>query len=332
MKIRDSKSLIIIFVYGMVNIGIISLSYQKLASDSTVQGTRKDLAPEFTEIEQLDYFHLKNGQPQLSLKANKMRSQADELVEFTKPIGVYNYQPQEPIHYQAIAGSYHKARELLVLQQQVELTSAKSRYQADQMNYYLKKDLLTAKGNIHFNGEDPRSQDTIKVTAESMRAHPGARQSTFKGQVKGSLLRKKKYEGSMQFASQQLHLDGDKSMAHLEGEVGLKREAYLITAQKADIHLENYNKSLKYFVLNDDVKVTETLETATGAIQRRAFAERLEAFGRDQKMVLSGAPRVEQGDDVIKGYRITIRENVDLIEVDDAMSDVQMKRQKKLKE
>jgi hypothetical protein len=48
-------------------------------------------------------------------------------------------------------------------------------------------------------------------------------------------------------------------------------------------------------------------------------------------MVLSGAPRVEMGTDVIKGYRITIRENVDLIEVDDAMSDVQVKR-KKLKE
>ena len=49
-------------------------------------------------------------------------------------------------------------------------------------------------------------------------------------------------------------------------------------------------------------------------------------------MMLSGAPRVEQGADVIKGYRITIRENVDLIEVDDAMSDGQVKREKKLKE
>jgi lipopolysaccharide export system protein LptA len=65
--------------------------------------------------------------------------------------------------------------------------------------------------------------------------------------------------------------------------------------------------------------------------ERKAFAERLEGFGREQKMVLSGAPRVEMGKDVIKGYRITIRENVDLVEVDDAMSDVQVKK-KKLKE
>ena len=77
--------------------------------------------------------------------------------------------------------------------------------------------------------------------------------------------------------------------------------------------------------------VSEKLQTTEGVKERRAFAERLEGFGRDQKMVLSGAPRVEMGTDVIKGYRITIRENVDLIEVDDAMSDVQVK-QKKLKE
>ena len=79
--------------------------------------------------------------------------------------------------------------------------------------------------------------------------------------------------------------------------------------------------------MNDDVKMSEKMETREGIQTRQAFAERLEGFGREQKMVLSGAPRVEMGKDVIKGYRITIRENVDLIEVDDAMSDVQVKRQ-----
>jgi lipopolysaccharide export system protein LptA len=75
--------------------------------------------------------------------------------------------------------------------------------------------------------------------------------------------------------------------------------------------------------------MTETLNNPqTGVIERKAFAERLEGFGREEKMILSGAPRVEQGNDVIKGYRITVRENTDLIEVDDAMSDVQMKKKK----
>src|SRR5690606_20122020 len=110
--------------------------------------------------------------------------------------------------------------------------------------------------------------------------------------------------------------------------VRLNRGPYLISGRKAELFFQNYNKSLKYFVINDDVKVTETLNTPQGVVQRRSFSESLEGFGSEKKMILSGAPRVEQGKDVIKGYRITIRENAELIEVDDAMSDVQVKRKK----
>jgi lipopolysaccharide export system protein LptA len=81
------------------------------------------------------------------------------------------------------------------------------------------------------------------------------------------------------------------------------------------------------------VKMTETMTSPRGEnTVRRAYSERLEGFGQEQKMVLSGAPRVEQGSDVIKGYRITIRQNIDLIEVDDSMSDMQIKKSKQTKE
>jgi lipopolysaccharide export system protein LptA len=58
---------------------------------------------------------------------------------------------------------------------------------------------------------------------------------------------------------------------------------------------------------------------------REAFAERLEGFGQD-KLVLSGAPRVVQDKDTVKGYRITMREKMEYIEVEDALSDVQVKQ------
>jgi lipopolysaccharide export system protein LptA len=141
------------------------------------------------------------------------------------------------------------------------------------------------------------------------------------------LQRKKKYEGAMTFSSHELQVEGHQSLVQLQGEVNLKRQSYLITAGKGDIYLENFNKSLKYFVFNDDVKVTETIQTPQGTSYRKAFSERLEGFGREEKMVLSGAPRVEHGKDMVKGYRITIREKMDLIEVDDAMSDVETKRE-----
>lgn len=335
MKIRNIKSLAVIFVYMLLNAGIIVIS---LAPTTEIDQTVKDvqsMAPEFTEIEKLNYFHLKDGVPQMSLSAEKMKSLGEETAEFESPRGVYNYrQKNKTIKYDAQNGIYRKNDELLTLTGKVEVTSDEANYFADKINYFFKKDLIIGNGNVKFEGDDLKSKDHVVITSEAMRANPDSQITRFKGKVNGSMSRKKKYEGRITFSSDELRLEGATSLAHLEGDVQMRREGYHITAGKADVYLENFNKSLKYFVLNDDVKLTERLQTTEGIQERKAFSERLEGFGREQKMVLSGAPRVEMGKDVIKGYRITIRENVDLIEVDDAMSDVQVKREKekKLKE
>lgn len=332
MTIRDPKSIIVIFIYLCINAFIVVFSLNTDPEKNLTQTAPKTLAPEYTEIEELDYFHLKENTPQMSLSANSMRSQGQELAEFDSPKGVYNYKEKnQTIKYSAEEGIYLKANEALTLTGDVSISTDEANYQADKVQYHFKKDLILGSGNVRFEGEDLKSKDHVTVTSEKMRANPEAQITKFQGNVKGSMARKKKYEGKLTFASRELELDGNKSLAHLEGNVRMQRDSYDITAGKADMYLENFNKSLKYFVLNDDVKVTEKLQTNEGIQERRAFAERLEGFGREQKMVLSGAPRVEMGKDVIKGYRITIRENVDLIEVDDAMSDVQVKP-KKLKE
>ena len=337
MTIRDPKSILVIFVYLILNIFIVVVSLTTKSDKTLAVNEAKNLAPEYTEIEKLNYFHLKDETPQMSLAAESMRSQGEEIAEFETPKGVYNFEEKnKTIKYSAENGIYRKKIEVLTLSGDVRVTTQEAVYTANNLKYFFNKDLIIGAGNVQFEGEDLKSKDQVTVTSETMRANPEAQLTTFKGNVKGSMQRKKKYEGKLNFASQELQLDGNKSLAHLEGNVRMKRDSYDITAGKADLYLENFNKSLKYFVLNDDVKVTEKLQTNEGIQERKAFSERLEGFGREQKMVLSGAPRVEMGKDVIKGYRITIRENVDLIEVDDAMSDVQVKRResapKKLKE
>lgn len=337
MKWRDKRSIIIIFVYLVINAFIIQLSFTQ---KHVPFGTKKDktsVAPDFTEIENLDYFHLKDGVPQLSLAAIKMRSQGEEFAEFDEPKGVYNYQQKDKtIRYQALEGNYKKQKEILTLDGKVKMTTDDAEYIADHFKYYFKKDLIVGKENVKVTGDDLKSKDHFVIEALSMRAYPQKQHSSFKGNVQGSLIRKKNYEGGMTFSSNEMEMDGVKSLAQLRGDVVMKRAGYLITSGKGDIFLENFNKSLKYFVFNDDVKVTQTIKTPTGNTQRRAFSERLEGFAREEKMILSGAPRVEMGTDVVKGYRITIREDIDLIEVDDAMSDMQMKKKeqknKELKE
>ncbi len=334
MKIRNLRSIVVIFVYACLNVFILVAAYrQKVEEIKSPKKPGGVLAPEYTLIEELKYFHLKDSVPQMSLAAVQMRSQGEELAEFKEPKGVYNYQEKnQTLKYEAQEGIYRKTKDLLVLSGGVRVLSNEAEYLANRVKYYFKKDLILGFGGVTFKGEDLKTKDQLEVSAETMRANPQAQFSRFKGNVQGSMQRKKKYEGKMKFSAQQLQLDGVQSLAHLEGDVRLNRQAYLITAGNADIYLENFNKSLKYFVFNDDVKVIETLTTPDGKTsQRKAFAERLEGFGRDQRMVLSGAPKVEHGADVVKGYRITIRENMDLIEVDDAMSYVQVKREKNKK-
>lgn len=309
------------------------LSFTQMPSEITAVNAAKAIAPDMTIIENMDYFTLKEGVPEVSLSAEMMKSRGETWAEFITPKGVYNYQEKkETIRYQALHGLYSTKTEKLILTDKVKVTTSDSEYYADKVDYFYKKDLILGEGNVKFVGEDLKSQDQVVVESDKMEAHPDQKLGTFTGMVRGSMSRKKKFEGKMNFTSQLLRLTGAESLAHLEGDVWLKRDTYVITAGKADMYLENYNKSLKYFVLNDDVKVTEKLVTPEGTTERKAFSERLEGFGREEKMILSGAPRVETGPDVIKGYRITIRENVDLIEVDDAMSDVKVKREEKKKE
>ena len=100
-----------------------------------------------------------------------------------------------------------------------------------------------------------------------------------------------------------------------------------LSAGNAEIFLENFNKKLKYYALYDDVRLEEKLRLDSGVYQtRRAFAEKLEAHQGTGKLILTGAPRVEQGSDIIKGYQITLRQAVEMIEVDDSQSSFKLKR------
>lgn len=331
MTMRNPRSIIIITLYLLSNVFIVVTAYQVKGTLEPLSKKAQALAPEYTHIEELDYFHVKNGLPLMSLSATKMKSQGEEEAHFEMPSGIYHqHSRNSTLKYQAKEGLYQKAKDSLILEGDVKVTSDEIDYEADRVKYSFEKDLIQGRGNVRFHGTDLKSGDQLKITSERMKARPKLKQSEFSGSVSGVMTRKRSYEGAMHFTSRELTLDGIESLAHLEGDVFMKRDNYRITAGKADIYMENYNKSLKYFVLNDDVKMTETLNNPqTGVMERKAFAERLEGFGREEKMILSGAPRVEQGTDVIKGYRITVRENTDLVEVDDAMSDMQIKKKKK---
>ena len=114
MRISDTRSIMIILVYIAINSAIITLSLKQELTPLDSSAKASDVAPEFTEIEDLGYFHLKKGIPQMSLNAEKMRSQGEQFAEFSHPHGVYNYQEKnQSIRYQALEGTYQKEKEYI---------------------------------------------------------------------------------------------------------------------------------------------------------------------------------------------------------------------------
>ncbi len=296
------------------------------------QDSQAALAKAPSEMRQLEYFHVKDARPSLSLVADSMQNVGEEQASFVKPRGLYVADAQgSSLYYRADQADYAKARQRLLMRGNVALDHEDSHYFARQAVYYPAQGLMEGEGDVKVTHLMEKTRDRLEVSAQRLRARPKQDWAMLIGGVKGQVLPRQKFRPQVDFASREMELLGPESHIRLEQEVEIRRAGLRVTSQKGDIYLENAHKKLKYLVLNDDVKVTENLVDASGQpMVRKAWAERLEGFGED-RMVLSGAPRVEQGKDMVKGYRITLRERMEFIEVEDAMSDLSVKKDAKEK-
>jgi len=327
MILRPIKSTIVIVVFLFLN-ALVGLGvWSHRGKEDWGQESDAILSEVPSEMRELQYFHLASGAPSLSLSADTMRSLGEQLVSFTRPRGTYaDGLKNDVMTYEAREAEYVKARNSLRMLGDVRLEQGPSLYEGPEIVYYHQKDQLYGKGGVKLVHHMKRTGETITMKAQSMKAKPKQEWATFKGQVDGLVTPKMKFQSPLYLKSEQMELQGLKGQINLKENVFFKRGEMKVTARNGEIFLEHTNKKLKYFILNDDVKVTENLLDAKGMpIERKAYAERLEGFGQD-KIVLSGAPRVQQGKDVMKGYRITMREKMEFIEIEDAMSDVQVKK------
>lgn len=326
MFLRPLKSTIIIVSFFLLNslvgFGVwIHRADENWGSDSSAV-----LGKTPSEMKELEYFNLDAGRPSLSLIADSMLSVGDEMASFVRPRGTYAAaEDKSAVRYQGQQAEFVKAEDNLRLLGDVVIEQDGSIYRAQQITYFLKKDLVTGKGQVEVSHLHKKTGQQLVVSSDSFRGKPRAEWANFQGDVKGVVRPKLRFQAPLRFQSQSLELKGLEGLVELREDVLVKRGEMDITARNGDIFLEQANKKLKYFILNDDVKVKEILIDSKGQpLKREAFAERLEGFGQD-RLVLTGAPRVLQGKDVIKGYRITMREKMEFIEVEDAMSDVQVK-------
>lgn len=272
---------------------------------------------------------LKDFKSFLLLRSEELVQQQDDgKVLLTSPHGtLWTTEERIPLDYTAESGYYIEERQHLYLNRNVELHKQESDdyLLSESLNYSILKDKAIAREDVRSQTISVESKDIIKINSDMAEFYPAQQISIYRGNVNGSIKGQRVYEEGIRFNSNYAKSTIAKGVAELEGDVVIRKQGVTAFSRRGEIFLDNRNKKLKYFVLYDDVKVIEKVNAGEKPFERRAYGEKLEGIASEEKLILTGYPKVYQLNDLIKGNRIIIRENTEVIEVDDSNSNFLLK-------
>ncbi len=324
MFLSGLKQFSIIYLFALIC--IFSFYFANFADWSEIESSSKQSINKTYEqfndsyFSGIDYYVLEEKIPFLELNASELIF--DNIKNKTialLPIGAIYSKDRTPTYYKGIKGIYHQNSQQLFLEENVLINTDNAHIKASEVFYdmAIHKILATTEVKSYLYAE--KSKDTIFVDSEMAIYWPELKKLIYTDKVNGHIQRKKVYEENIYFSANKITLNELDSLISLEGDVYLKKQRVEVWGRLGEIFLDNYNKKLKYFVLYDDIKLEETLTIGKDSfIGRKAFGEKLEGLSSEGILVLTGYPRVFQGKDVIKGNRIILRQNNQIVEVDDA--------------
>ncbi|ATH08756.1 hypothetical protein BIY24_12605 [Halobacteriovorax marinus] len=276
-------------------------------------------------FETVSFYRVKNEKPVLHLDAKELSmNSATGKSLFAEPEGVAFTSNGEPVQYSARNGFLFRAQDQVIFENEVKFKMETSTLSADKTTYFMNIDEIVSEGNVETISisEKNKTKENIKVWSNSAITWPSKDKSRYEGDVRGVIKRKRVYEESVSFKAQQVDVNMLTLQIDLLEKVHLEKQQLKADSHRGEIFLENYNKKLKYFVLYDDVKVVEKVKLEkdgrVSSFERRAFGEKLEGMMSESKIILTGYPKVFQQNDVITGNKIVLRENNEVVEVDDA--------------
>ena len=323
---KKQYSVIFGFIFFTIFIIFIAISRENTA-DSAIDLLDINTV-EKTIFKKVHLYFLENKNERMYFRSDKLEIEDQTKVAFDDPIGKYKAS-DDWVNFEAKVGFYNSLTTELRLRENVHFNKKDAEFSAENLYLNNAKNFLEARGSVKALFEEKKNREKIYLSSNYLSSWMNEQRSLFLGNVRGRIKRDRRYEGEIELKSGRLEYDQSKLLITLENDVEIDRNTYHLEAQKGTINLENFNKKLKYYSLSDDIKLVEKFRLRNGKQRvRRAYAERLEGYISEGKIVLLGTPRVEQGNDVIKGYQITLRENVDVVEVDDSQSSFDLQRDK----
>ena len=298
-----------------------------------------------SRFERADYYLLQNGRRNFHLLADTLAIYPDgDRVRFIRPHGNVFSDDGDATSYKAEWGLLKQADRFLSLEGKVVLRSKDFQIATHQLQYHLNDDRIEASGGVDGHNLYARGEDRIFLRGEKAIFWPRQKRAQYSGKVLGRIERKLAYQSEMRFGSDWLNFDRMEEKISAEGHLwiqkrgvrarGRRGEIYLARPAEQALALANPAKSLKkgekikYFVLYDDIRVVEAVKIRGQTFERQAFCEQLEGQFDGHEIVLTGNPRVVQlgsegkktmsENSVIRGKQIILRENSEMVEIDDA--------------
>lgn len=327
-RFKRTDAILILFISICLGLGAMSWS-ANWDSDEFSNDSRGVEPPEsgYTSFfKKANYFKLENTKPMVHMEASQLSMNSrSKWIYFLDPNGRAFSGNGAPIDYSALKGSLDQQGSRLALEDSVKVQTDTSVIEADRMSYVAAQDLLTCTGDVRGQSRNPENGDVVWINSEQLISYPRKKEAVYSGNVKGRIQRSRVYEEGISFSSDRVAVDLNAQHVGLEGSVEMKKQQLTAEARRGEIFLENYNKKLKYFALYDDVKLREKVVARGERLERKAFAEKLEGVMSEDRIILTGFPKVLQRGDIIKGNRITLRENNEVVEVEDANTNFKLR-------
>ncbi len=331
----------------------ISLGDDKKSTLSEIK--KQENIESLEKFKEIDFYQTKNNLPEFNVKSKEITHKDKKNGVFSRPEVTFFKEGKE-IKLRAKSGDFVFDEITLVnLNQEVEvysddynLRSEFATYNSDKKNVFVKGDVKTnykdyfldcdegtynletqkfiGKGNIQSKGKHELSGDKIKIYSDYVEAYPSKKKSIVKGNVRGEIVRRRRYEGKMKFSADEIKADLYEDKLEMNGNVNLKRNEMSVNANQSKVYVQNFNKKLKYYELTGNVVINQKLlnPKTMNKYSRTAYAEKVEGFARQRKIILTGSPRVESKNNLIKGSKILIKENANLVEVLDTSANIDL--------
>ena len=117
------------------------------------------------------------------------------------------------------------------------------------------------------------------------------------------------------FEAEEISFDGARRVLDLVENVGLKHGKLEFSSLRGKVFLKNFNRGVKYYSLSDDVRMNDEILIEEKVVSRKAFGENVKGFVDRKEVEFTGFPKVIQGDEVIRGNKILLMENSDIVEI-----------------